>query len=653
MRNALSLCRLLTSTHSTRVDSSTSRTCLRLELRMQILLVATISVATVTNFVSRVVIESTIRINRSLVLDVFLTASRVDDLDTTLNRLILDHEPTLKRRYSRQLVVLRITNVITNVELIIEDLIDYSRRITRAKNNDQVVVVTQLVRADELVDTVIRSLDSLLIIEHNRSNACRSCVVVFLRRDLADQLRTTKDGNRHILIVKNLQEVRNLSIEVIHEGLITPCDVGAHVVVIRNEVECTRDRRGLREVQERFVKLLEDLVILVVYKGELHHAEDLRELVRVVHSLNVTSFLGRDRNRDMRSIGDLEVIRTCGPLNLRRIVRCTRRIESSTENNSLNVGRRAHERETVLMHRASDLEDLTTGRCSICSRSNLHINTLLERTVILTISSNELNRVNRENSLLQTNISSSSLLNRLRSRVVELVTLCNPNLINDQLSNTGRTRKVRNTIRNSTEKSENIRLLIFRQLDNNILARNSRLNDVLNLILLEEHINLTVVNRAVQRTSLHRESELRACSNILRNSTLVEHRRHKKVLMHRERDTNRRVETTKRSSLHEALKVMLKESTHCIVMLFNSLRALHIRIVHIERLTDEEVLHLMLESRVHKELGRLSEYINLLGETCLANSKELFSKRTHRIFAIEALKLFLGDGGLLAYRSTN
>ena len=43
------------------------------------------------------------------------------------------------------------------------------------------------------------------------------------------------------LIIENLEEIRNLSIKVIHERLITPRNEGPHEAVRRSKIKCTRD----------------------------------------------------------------------------------------------------------------------------------------------------------------------------------------------------------------------------------------------------------------------------------------------------------------------------------------------------------------------------------------------------------------------------
>ena len=173
--------------------------------------------------------------------------------------------------------------------------------------------------------------------------------------------------------------------------------------------------------------------------------------------------------------------------------------------------------------------------------------------------------------------------------------------------------------------------------------RNRTFDHVFDLVLFKEHINFTAIRR-IHCTCFHGESELRSISNCFRNSTFIENSCHQKVLMHREGNTNNRVERTKRSSFRDTLNIIFEQRAEHKIMITNCCCILEIRVFSIESIFQEELFHGITERSFINKFLRFGIDIITFIQTSISYLKKVFCKTIHLIFFITAKNRILVYG---------
>nr|DAS08469.1 MAG TPA: hypothetical protein [Caudoviricetes sp.] len=579
--------------------------------------------------------------DRIIIIKNLTETARVDNTNTSLNRLELDELEALKCRDSRQLHIHGITNLVRNVELVIKQLIDNAVRITRIQRNDQVVVVTHLARRDEVVYALLARNNRTLEIELDRTNARRSLIDILRRSDLTDEIRTANDRDRHVLIIQDLEHCSHIAVKLVHEHSLTPGDRVMQEVRRRCEVERTRDLLRLRKTIEALIILKMNLVILVVLESEVHDRHDLRNLINLIKGIDVLHFLRADRRREMRSLCNLEDLGLSRPLRVAGLEHSTRNVHNGMNLNTKYIRIRAHDHELVLLHVASDR---TLNESSLIPSSSL-VKDSLEATdareIKIIVGRDELNSIDRANSLnncTRTSLLSTMLVNILNTRSNELVD-----------NNTADVRTDREITNTAEVRTNDIGRLILRKSKNNLLVRNRVCNRIMNLVLLQEDIDFLAI-RIDKRTGLKRHRELRGTSNIVRKR-LCKCAVEQKVLMHRERQADNRVERTKRSVLLDCLTVVLKKLRHTIFSFLNSSRiTLKGRVIRVITVLNEEATESLFRTVMHKELTGLGVHVKtVLRKHALCYINKILSERMHRVICITAVDCC----NLLTLASTN
>ena len=131
----------------------------------------------------------------------------VKDLNTTLNWLILIELPSLKCMDVWKCWVISISDLVRDVHLVIIDSVDNTICSLWTKDNDEFCVTSHLIRADELIYSLIRCNYSLCVIKVNRTDRLWCLIAVIYRCNLTNKIRITKDSYSYIRIIKNLEKL--------------------------------------------------------------------------------------------------------------------------------------------------------------------------------------------------------------------------------------------------------------------------------------------------------------------------------------------------------------------------------------------------------------------------------------------------------------
>ena len=132
-------------------------------------------------------------------------ASGVQDLETALDRLMLNSLEPLEGMNCGECRILSVADLVADVHLVIVDTIHNTISVLGAEDNDHVVVVTELITGDELIYTIIAGDNGLLEVKSCRTDVSRSLIGVLSRSDLPDQVGTTKDADSHVGIIQYLE----------------------------------------------------------------------------------------------------------------------------------------------------------------------------------------------------------------------------------------------------------------------------------------------------------------------------------------------------------------------------------------------------------------------------------------------------------------
>nr|DAR38362.1 MAG TPA: hypothetical protein [Caudoviricetes sp.] len=557
--------------------------------------------------------------------------SRVQNLDTSLNRLILHELPTLEGMDSRQSIVLHVPDLVGDIHLIIVDTIDDTLGVSRAQNDDQVGVTTQLIGADELIDTLVGSDNSLNEVQIDRTDVAGSGVSVLGRSNLADQLRSTEDRDSHVGVIQHLHQTGDNAIQVIHEGLMTPLDMIQSVISARSKVEGGGELALIRHRDEGLIELVVNLIILVVAQSQADQAQDLGQLIDLIQSANVLNLLRRHGDIDGIGGRNLNDIRTDRPRDRASGQHSRAGVETSIQTNLIDNAMHRSQSELVLLHVTRDDVLVQLGRSSRIGSTlvtALDLDTLHDGTIILTISRSEVQMGGNPAGDLTIGI------DRLAGLGVDIASA----QINRHMDSRDVGLDAQVLIAGTTDSGDNVGSLSLGQSHLNFLEGSRRIDGILHLVLFLPHIDLVTLS-IDQGTGLHGDSELGFLSNDLGNSTLVEDVVHKNILMNGESHTNDRVVAGQVSVFQDSVGIVIKLCLSHLLSIVNQgsilTQSIDLGSDHVGLTFNEEVLQGLLGSTQHHSLLRLREEINTgLGQNITNALLESSSKLLNRIISI-------------------
>lgn len=276
--------------------------------------------------------------------------SRMQNLHTTLDRLILHELPALERMDGRQSIVVDVPDLIGDVHLIIVDTIDDTLRVPGTQNQNEVGGATQLIGADELIHTLVGSDNGTSEVQLDGADAVGSLVGVLSGSNHTNQLGRAKHGHSHVRIVQDLQHDGNNMIQVVHEHFLTILSRRKGVTnALRREVERGSNLLAIGHTDEAVVQVMMDLVVLVVTKNQLDHGHDLSQLIGIVQGGNILDLVGRDRGIDRIRRRNLDNGGTGVPTHTGSADHGTGGVDTGSQTNSRDYIIVVHDAELVLL----------------------------------------------------------------------------------------------------------------------------------------------------------------------------------------------------------------------------------------------------------------------------------------------------------------
>ncbi len=533
-------------------------------------------------------------------------AGRMLDADTALNRLILHELPTLERMDGGQGVVHHVADLVADVHLVVIDPVDDTLRIARAQNQDQVVVATHLVAADELVHALVGSHHGLGEVQGDRPDGAGGLVGVFSRGDLPDDLGRAEDGHGHVRVVEDLQQNGHDAVQEVHEGLVPPLDVVQRIVLRGREVEGGGDLGILGHGQEGVVQVLLDLVVLVVAQGQLGHRQNLGQLVDIVQGADVLDLLGGDGGVHGDGRADLDHIGADLPADRAGLQHGAGGVDpgGQAHGGDGTIGIAQH--ETIVAHVAGHDMLLLNVHVGIGSIAGLDGHGLHNSAVDLTVVGGEVQLHGQPN--LNLAISGGGLAGlgvHVAGGQVDLGL---------DSRNVGVDGQV--VLGGSADGSQHVGgALDLGQSHLNVDEGGRCIDGVLHLVLLLVHVDLFAVGRD-QHPGLHGDGELGLAGHDLGDGALVEQGVHQDVLVDGEGHADHRVVAVQSGVLVDGVDVVLEQGFLHDGLILDQLSGLSeiafLILVGVEASLGEHALQSVAGSAHHQGLLRLRKQVDAL-----------------------------------------
>ena len=406
------------------------------------------------------------------------------------------------------------------------------------------------------------------------------------------------------------------------------------VTFTRSEVKSLSQFISFRHTDEGFVQELMNLIIFVVSQSQFKHGHDFGQLVNLIQCTNIFNFFRRNRNVDRNSIRDFYDLSIGFPFNTASTQHSTGSIHTYRQFNLGNCRVAALDQEFIFLGitRHSTFNKYIYNSLTINIQFTcFNTNRLHQDAVIFTIVRSEVSRRNLNPDIFFTSFSSNFFLAftficfrieiSFTGKYIRFYEYC---------ANSGFDRQVAIRIVSNTTIyfGKNVGSHSFRQIQNYILHGSSALNSSIHFVLLQEHINFLTI-RSNQQTGFHSQSKFRFACYKFRNSTFVENVVHKNILMNREGHTNYGVELSHRCILQQSSAVVLKQFTHIIVMLLESLHVTT-EFCRISRFIYKQVTKSLTRRLLMQNRSRVLENINTaLIQNIAAYISKFTSKRCH------------------------
>lgn len=535
-------------------------------------------------------------------------AGRMLDADTALNRLILHELPALERMDGGQGVVHHVADLVADVHLVVIDPVDDTLGVARAQNQDQVVVATHLVAADELVHALVGGHHGLGEVQGDRADGAGGLVGVLSRGDLPDDLGRAENRHGHVGVVEDLQQNGHDAVQEVHEGLVPPLDVVQRIVLRGREVEGSGDLGILGHGQEGVVQVLLDLVVLVVAQGQLGHRQNLGQLVDIVQGADVLDLLGGDGGVHGDGRADLDHVGADLPADGAGLQHGAGGVDPGREAHSGDGAVGVAQHEAVVAHVAGHDVLLLNVDVGIGSIAGLDGHGLHDGTIDLTVVGGEVQLHGQPD--LNLTISGGGLAGlgiHITGGQVDLGLDGRDVGVDGQI-----------VLGGSADGGQHVgSALDLGQSHLDVDEGGRRIDGVLHLVLLLVHIDLFAVG-CDQHPGLHGDGELRLAGHDLGDGALVEQGVHQDVLVDGEGHADHRVVAVQCGVLVDGVDVVFEQRLLHNGLILDQLSSLGqialLELIRVEGLLGEHGLQSVAGSAHHQGLLRLRKQVDALGD---------------------------------------